>query len=64
MVKQMTFEEFIAYRNKIITRMNARNKHFKKIDNQDSYYEIRLKEINDMYPEFNKLGHITLKKRF
>lgn len=58
----MTYEEFLMYRNKIIQRMNARNKAFPKTDRSKlTYYEIRLNEINEQYPEFSKFGVIKLK---
>lgn len=63
-VKHMNLQEFIDYRNMIITRLHARNKNFKKDNPLDkTYYEIQLDYINEMFPEFAKLGHIELKKR-
>lgn len=56
-----TFEEFIQYRNKILTRLAARKKTFPN-DKGLSYYEIRLIELNESYPEFAKIGKIQLKE--
>lgn len=61
--KTMSYSEFIQYRNKIITRLNARNRTFPKLEkNKKTYYEIRLDEINELYPEYSKFGKIELKK--
>ena len=55
-----TYQEFIAYRNRIILRMGARRRNFP--NDPVNYYEIRLRELNDQYPEFSKFGKIELKE--
>lgn len=58
--KPLTFQEYIAYRNKTLLRANARTKVFK--DNDNNYYWLRLKEIDNQYPEFKGLGQVKLKE--
>lgn len=63
--KRFSYEEFIDYRNKIVLRLHARNRVFTKSKQdkfKEQYYEIRLKQINEQYPEFSKFGQIKLKK--
>lgn len=50
--KQLTLQEYIEYRNKVVTR--ARAVGF----NKSRYYAIRLEQLDSQYPEFKKLGVI------
>lgn len=52
-------KNFIDYRNKIIIRQRARKKAFR--DTKESYYDIRLKELNELFPQYKNFGIITLK---
>jgi hypothetical protein len=54
-----TLHDFILYRNKMLIRAKARTLKFK--DNKKNYYWYRLDYINSLYPEYSKLGVITLK---
>lgn len=54
-----TPEEFIKYRNIVRKRAEARRKAFP--EDPPSYWELRLREIEDLYPEFNAFGQIRLK---
>lgn len=58
--KILTYEQFIAYRNKMIIRRDARRRSFPK--DPDSYYDIRIREINQLYPEYAHFGQIQLKE--
>ncbi len=57
--KPKTFEEYIEYRNMIITKANNRTAKFN--DHKQNYYWLRLQEIDAQYPEFKALGRIELK---
>lgn len=57
--KPRTLKEGIAYRNTILLRAEARTRTFQ--DNGNNYYWLRLKEIDQQYPEFKGLGQIKLK---
>lgn len=57
------YKQFIEYRNKILTRLAARNRNFPKESGKLTYYEIRLKELNEAFPEFAKFGYIRLKNQ-
>lgn len=52
--KQLTLQEYIEYRNKVVTR--ARAVGFAK----NRYYAIRLQQLDDQYPEFSKIGVVDL----
>lgn len=56
--------KLIEYRNKIITRLRSRVKHFgaKGSNGNNNYYELRLNEIDSLHPEFKGKGLILLKK--
>lgn len=58
-VKIITLEQYIEYRNKIVTRQRSRKKHF--ASTKKSYYDIRLEQLDEAYPQFSKLGIINLK---
>lgn len=61
MKKDLSPEEYIAYRNKILTRRDARRRAFPK--DPASYYDIRIRELDSAYPEYTGLGKIQLKAR-
>ncbi len=50
--------KIIQYRNKIVTRLRSRVKHF---GTKLNYYEIRLSQIDAAYPELRGKGIIDLK---
>ncbi len=58
-VKVFTYQEYINYRNMIVRKAHRRTELFN--DKGHNYYWIRLHEIDSQYPEFKKLGVITLK---
>jgi hypothetical protein len=57
--KVYTFQEFIAYRNMIVSKAKRRTELFK--DNKHNYYWLRLADIDKQYPEFKALGVIQIK---
>lgn len=57
--KPLTLTQYVDYRNKLITRRDARHKHF---PNKTTYYDIRLDEIDRQYPQFSAMGKIKLKR--
>lgn len=58
-VKTLTLQEYIDYRNKLVTRRDARARHFPE---KVTYYTARLEILDRQYPEFRGIGHIQLKK--
>lgn len=54
-----TLQEFIDYRNMIVSKAHRRTKVFG--DNRHNYYWLRLKYIDTQYPEYSGLGVITFK---
>lgn len=64
MQKQLTLEQYIEYRNKLVTRRDARlrvfgNKSF--TGKHKDYYSIKLQILDDQYPQFKGLGKVHLK---
>lgn len=56
--KTLTLKQFIQYRNMLLVRRDARKKNFPE---KITYYDIRIKELNELYPEFSNFGKINLK---
>ena len=59
--KPRTLEQYIEYRNTLITRREARVKHGLIPENTEDYYTIRIREIDNQHPEFKAMGKIKLK---
>lgn len=57
--KTLTLKEYIVYRNKIVSRLRARVSHFG--NPEKNYYFIRLKQLDEQYPDFRQFGVINLK---
>lgn len=57
--KRYTLQEYISYRNMILSKAKRRTEVFG--DKGYNYYWIRLKLIDEQYPEFHKFGIIQLK---
>jgi hypothetical protein len=57
--KPRTLQEYIAYRNEIFLRAQARTEKFQ--DGKNNYYWLRLLDIDNQYPEFKGLGGVFLK---
>lgn len=57
--KTLTLKEYIVYRNKIVSRLRARVSHFG--NPEKNYYFLRLKQLDELYPEFRQFGVINLK---
>lgn len=63
-MKTLTLDQYIAYRNMLITRREARIKHFGYKDWNDkhvNYYTSRIEMLDQAYPQFKGLGHVILK---
>lgn len=56
--KTLTLNQFIEYRNKLVTRREARHKHFPE---KTTYYDLRLEQLDKKFPEFKGLGKINKK---
>lgn len=52
--------QVIEYRNKIVTRLRSRVKNFGSGTN---YYQIRLNQIDECYPELRGKGIINIKRK-
>lgn len=60
--KPRTLEQYIEYRNTLLTRRDARHRQgLKPLDGKDDYYTIRLKEIDSQIVQFKGLGQVRLK---
>lgn len=57
--KTLTLNEYITYRNYLINKARARSRAFNS--KKESYYDIRLKNLDYQYPEFKGKG-LILKK--
>lgn len=55
-----SLEEYVDYRNKIVTRAISRTEKFQ--DERNNYYWKRLRDMDDAYPQFRAIGKITIKK--
>lgn len=58
MAHSLHISEIILYRNKIVTRLRSRVKHF---GTKVNYYHIRLEQIDQQYPQLRGYGIINLK---
>jgi hypothetical protein len=54
--KPRTLEQLIEYRNEIVLKAAIRSK-----DPGYNYYSLRLKEIDQQFPQFKGMGRIVLK---
>lgn len=54
----LTLEQFIEYRNKLVTRREARHKNFPE---KTTYYDLRLKKLDKQFPQFKGIGKIYKK---
>jgi hypothetical protein len=62
-IKKLTEIEYINERNRVIHRLKARNRAFPKTDpTKLTYWEIRLRELDEQYPEYSHFGKIYLKE--
>lgn len=60
--KPRTLQEYIEYRNKLITRLEARKRQgLRPISGKEDYYTIRLREIDEQISEFKGIGKVYLK---
>lgn len=56
--KTLTLNQFIDYRNKLVTRREARHKHFPE---KVTYYDLRIQQLDNQFPQFKGLGKIVKK---
>lgn len=61
--KPRTFEQYIEYRNTLVTRRDARKRSGLLPKNSEDYYTIRIREIDSQYPQFKAMGHVKLKNK-
>jgi hypothetical protein len=60
--KPRTLPQYIQYRNTLVTRRAARQKHgLKPLSGREDYYTIRIRELDEQHPEFKGMGQVNLK---